>query len=652
MLIISSIIILITSIFINLILNIKLYVARLLSIFLISFSNIVITCSIAGLLKQLDNPYFFTLMHFVILLIVLVIWHKKNTVRLKDLIKKPFSFKNYPYKNYSLALFLFITLFSIIFQLILIYVMPPNSHDSMTTHLSRIGYWLQNGTYLPFNVHNIRDIYYPVNPAFQVLWTVVLTGNDTWVEASQFIAMLVCSISVYGISRLLNRSPKSAIFNSLLFLSYPIVIMQGTTTQTDLVIAALISCAFYFLILGFMQEQYKFLAISGLGIALALGSKQTAFFILPGYLCLLLFLWLKKRKEMPKAIQYSLIFTLIFFLAFGSLTYIINLIHFNGFFGPPGSVESESNFSSIQDILKILKINPLRLTYNAIDPSGLAYPLKNYFVKAKAILFSKTLSALNIELEGSALTQNEHQFQYLTVPHLTEDEAWFGPLGFFLMSLALIVALIRGFQKKDVVKLGLVFTFVIYAFCIVLFRPGWDPYQGRYFLSVAVLITPLINVFFSNKRFVRVIRSGIIFLAISILATTHLLNEAKPVAVFENNPSLIRETIWDLDRFDKMTIQNKSLRLPYRSISVRITTDATIGLCIDTGIWDYPFFKSDFSQEIISISPKENLLDESWLKQNNIKYVIMNTNKELWEIKPTYLEVLYEYDNWKLYSVQ
>lgn len=355
---------------------------------------------------------------------------------------------------------------------------------------------------------------------------------------------------------------------------------------------------------------------------------------------------------MPKAIQYSLIFTLLFFLAFGSLTYIINLIHFNGFFGPPGSVESESNFSSTQDILKILKINPLRLTYNAIDPSGLAYPLKNYFVKAKAVLFSKTLSALNIEIEGSALTQNEHQFQYLTVPHLTEDEAWFGSLGFFLMSLALIVALIRGFQKKDVVKLGLVFTFVIYAFCIVLFRPGWDPYQGRYFLSIAVLVTPLINVYFSKKKFIHIIRSGVIVAAISIIATTHLLNEGKPVAVFENNPSLIRETIWDLDRFDKMTIQNKGLRLPYRSISVRITTDATIGLCIDTGIWDYPFFKSDFSQEIISISPKENLLDESWLKQNNIKYVIMNTNKELWETKPTYLEVLYEYDNWKLYSVQ
>jgi hypothetical protein len=103
---------------------------------------------------------------------------------------------------------------------------------------------------LSFPIHNLRDIYYPINPAFQVLWTVVFNGNDIFVEISQFSAMLTCAISVYGISRVLDRSKKSALFNSLLFLSYPIVLMQGTTTQTDLVVAALISCAFYFLFMG------------------------------------------------------------------------------------------------------------------------------------------------------------------------------------------------------------------------------------------------------------------------------------------------------------------------------------------------------------------------------------------------------------------
>lgn len=647
-------IILITSILISSILKIQSKIANLLSVYLFSISNAILTCTIAGFFYQLNNKLFFTLIHGLILTITTIYWIMKRKPKLITRDHFFLSIKQFLqriFKTREILFFFVVVCFSILFQVVLIYVMPPNSHDSMTTHLSRIGYWLQNGTYFPFTIHNIRDIYYPVNPAFQVLWTVVFTGNDTFVEASQFTAMLICSISVYGISRLLNRSPKSAIFNSLLFLSYPIILMQSTTAQTDLVVAALISCAFYFLILGFKQEQNKFLSISGLGIALALGSKQTAFFILPGYLILFFFLWLKKRKEMPKAIQHFLIFTLLFFLIFGSLTYIINLVHFKGFFGLPGSVESESNFSNIQDILKILKLNPLRLTYNAIDPSGLTYPLKNYFIKAKSILFSKTLNALNIELESNALALNEHQFQYLTVPHLTEDEAWYGPLGFFLMALALIAGFIRGIQKKDIVRLGLVFTFLVYAFCIVIFRPGWDPYQGRYFLSVAVLVTPLINIYFSENKLLHITRLGMVIVAISIIITTHFLNEAKPVAIFENNPSLIRETIWNMDRIDKMTVQNRSLRYPIRAISSRIPEGSVTGLCIDSGVWDYPFFKSDFSQKIVPISPQELLLDKNWFMENKIDFVILNTKKNLYQDIPEFLTVIYEYENWKLLEV-
>ena len=134
-----------------------------------------------------------------------------------------------------------------------------------------------------------------------MLWTIVFLGNDTLAESSQFIAMLVCAIAIYGISRLMDRSEKSASFNALLFLSFPVVAMQATTTQTDLFVAAMIACAFYFLASGFQQKQKSSLVVSSLAIALAIGSKQTAFFVLPGYLILCLFLWLKNRKSVPGA---------------------------------------------------------------------------------------------------------------------------------------------------------------------------------------------------------------------------------------------------------------------------------------------------------------------------------------------------------------
>jgi len=652
MLIIIFFVILVTSILINQILDIKQYVTGLLSIFLFSFSNVVIACTIAGVLKQLDNPYLFTAIHCIIFLVTLVVWSKKNPICFKDLVKITSFFKDHFSNDCGLSLFFLAIIISIIFQFILIFIMPPNTHDSLTTHMSRIGYWLQNKTFLLFNIHNIRNIYYPMNPAFQVVWIIVYTGNDTLVEISQVIAMLVCATSIYGISRILNRSKKSALFNSLLFLSFPIVIMQGTTTQTDLVVAALIACTFYFLFLGFKEEQFKYLTISGLGIALALGSKQTALFTIPGYILIFFFLWQKNQKAFPRSAIQLISITLLFFLFFGILTYIINFFHFKGIFGPPGSIESQLSFSNIQDVIEILKINILRLTYNFFDPSGLFYPIKNYFIKAKSILFSNILHIFNIELEGNTFAQNGHQFHYLAVPHLTEDEAWYGPIGSLLMLFASIVSFIRGIQKKDIAKIGIIFTSTIYAFCIILFRPGWDEYQGRYFLSTVVLVTPLINIYFSNKKIIQIIRSALIITAITIIATTHLLNEGKPIVVFENNPSLIRETIWNMDRIDKMTTQNRSLRYPLRTITSYIPDGSTIGLYINTGIWDYPFFQSDFSQRIVPIVPKDRLFDENWLSENDIDFVIINTKKEVISEYPNFLFKLFEYDNWILLENQ
>jgi hypothetical protein len=49
-----------------------------------------------------------------------------------------------------------------------------------------------------------------------------------------------------------------------------------------------------------------------------------------------------------------------------------------------------------------------------------------------------------------------------------------------------------------------------------------------------------------------------------------------------------------------------------------------VGLCSNTGIWDYPFFREDFLQKLIPIEPKELLLDKNWLLENEIDLVIVN----------------------------
>ncbi len=636
-------------------LQIQSKIAQLLSLFIFSFANIILTITITGLLQVVDNSLITLAIHLLIMLCVLFAWRKKrspNTNTQKTFIQElGRSFKSlFDFKE--LTPLVIIILLSLIFQFVLIVIMPPNSHDSLTTHLSRVGYWYQNGSTFPFVSHNMRDVYYPVNPAFQALWTIVLTSTDAWVEISQFIAMLVCALSVYGISVLLGRSKKSALFNSLLFLSYPIVLMQGTTAQTDLIVAALIASAFYFLIFAYKQHQQKFLILAVLALALALGSKQTAFLTLPGYAILFFLLYPKTKSPKKKSLKTLLLSFTIFFILFGSLTYITNMIYFGGFFGPPGIVDENTGSIGMHTFVEKFSLDSLRLFYNAIDPSGIPSPLKNYFIKAKAYSFSPLLGSLGIDLESEKYLQVGHSFSYLTVPHLSEDEAWFGVVGFFLMTIAIVKSLVTGIKERKPTELGLVATFIIYSAGIIFSRPGWDAYQGRYFLSVAVLTTPLIDIFAKNTTLTKIVRSILMILMILIIATTHLLNEGKPAAVFDNNPSLIRESIWEMDRIDRITTQNKQLRFILRKVKEIVPPNARVGLLIDTGVWDYPFFLEDFSQKLIPIAPKELALNEEWIRANGIEYILMNTKQKLWDDNPSFTKIQLVIDDWFIFSIR
>ena len=106
-----------------------------------------------------------------------------------------------------------------------------------------------------------------------------------------------------------------------------------------------------------------------------------------------------------------------------------------------------------------------------------------------------------------------------------------------------------------------------------------------------------------------------------------------------------------MDRIEKMTVQNRSLRDPLKSISSYLPDDAVLGLCIDVGIWDYPFFREDFSQKIIPVFPKELVLDKGWLHENRIDFIVMNTTENLYQKTPDFLTVLYDYEHWKLLQV-
>ena len=648
-LLIGIILILCWAVLLTAVLRERSVIAYLLCLYLLSLAKITLAGMIAGAVNQLANPLMFVALHLLFLAGAFWLWRRSGSPALGMpllLFKENWqaTWHTARKKYAGMLLLALVIALSLGLAFLLAVIVPPNSHDSLTTHMSRIGYWLQKGNYLPFATHNMRQVYYPLNPSLQVLWGIVFSGHDHFTSLPQWLAVVACMLAIMGISRILGAAKVHAVLNALLFASFPIVIMQSSTTQTDMVVAALVAGGVFFLLRALGGGEKADMLLSGMSIGLALGSKQTAFFVLPGVGILWLLVLIKRREKAHKVFMTWMIFLVLFFLLFGCLTYAINLAYFGAPFGPPGSVGENMLDVEVGEMGEMLLINGLRNFYSSIDPVGIPSPYKEYTVKLKAYVLQPLLERFGIHLESGDFLSPYRQFSYLKVPNPTEDEAWFGMLGFGLLASGIVINLWRGMRRKEPLRLGLVGIAMSYFLSILFFRPGWDPYQGRYFLSIVAIISPLICLPLSDSVVSKGTRAFIIGLAMVLTINTHFHNLGKPI----HGP----ETVWQMDRIDKMSVQNRSYRDFLRAVYIHIPPNLPLGLCIDSGLWDYPLFEDGFTRRVIPIEPKTLINDEEWLKARSIRYILVNTNATLWESFPPYLNYFYQIGDWKFLRVR
>ncbi|MEP6894435.1 MAG: hypothetical protein ABI986_02390 [Chloroflexota bacterium] len=122
-----------------------------------------------------------------------------------------------------LALLLLGIAASYIFALVQIILIPQNNIDSLSTHLSRIGFWFQHGSFFPWQTMMGNQIWYPVNAQLQTYWTLLFLGNDRLVGSAQWLAALISGVGVFSVARLLGYQRRPSAFAALIFMSFPLV---------------------------------------------------------------------------------------------------------------------------------------------------------------------------------------------------------------------------------------------------------------------------------------------------------------------------------------------------------------------------------------------------------------------------------------------
>ena len=155
---------------------------------------------------------------------------------------------------------------------------PQNDFDTLIDHLWRAALWHENrAAGYPDCACAPYINAYPPHGELGVLATMTLGGADRYVSLVQAGAYAALPVGVVGIARGLGLSRREALVGGLLVATLPIVALQASTAQNDLVVASfLVAVAALLLDKGRAAPW-----LAALATALAVGTKVTAVIGIP-----------------------------------------------------------------------------------------------------------------------------------------------------------------------------------------------------------------------------------------------------------------------------------------------------------------------------------------------------------------------------------
>lgn len=654
---IAIVLILITSILVVHLLNIKSRVSLLLALYLSFFANIVLVTEIASLFSLLNQRWFILLLHAMILVVVFFFWRKNchgkgliayfaNTFSFPAQLSR--LFREHPLYSILALLIVGVSLFNAFIAV----KVPPNTNDAMIQHLSRVGYWLQHGSMAVWNTPQILQVVYPPNAQLQILWSILFTGTDHFAPLVQWFAIPVAALAIYGLTCRLGLSREKSMLTSLLWMTLPQIILQSTSTQNDLVSTGLTICALYFLFAGIKNSQKSDILLSGLALALSIGTKQTIFFVLPAFLIIFIMLWVKSSKKTHQLLRLWVVSSVVSFFILGSIIYIQNLIIYKTPFGPT-DVVSDTVKNEKDDFFRnaVLKIS--RITYQTFDVTEIPYRdygpnsksmwLYNQFANAKAELGSRLFTWLNLDLESAEGIENYpgYTFSYYPPLQIHEDITWFGPLS-FLMIPAILISLVIAIKKKDKYSIGIFLIWLCLFVCLNFFKSGWTENQSRYYVLSVTCTMPLVAILWNDKK-LRFWNYLVLGVSSVFMIFTILMNFCKPLI---NN-----RNIWDKSEIKLRGLQSEVIGESIEHIDAVIPENAVVGIVLSGDSFDYPLFGRHFSRILIPAYPISQINDREWLMQNEICYALVSIHSTISLDSSVFTEID-QTPGWYVYSVQ
>lgn len=607
---------------------------KIILVFVFNWVQVILPIELFSIFKAVNILYIYIFYSFEVLICIIFIIKKRIPLNIKFLEIKQ-SFKNF---FSGLELNKFLKIFFIVWLIIIIIVplymgiaLHPNNYDSMTYHLARAGFWHQNNTINNYFTRYVHQNDYPVNAELGFLWIFIFASSDLLTFLIQWLSFIVAILCLYKLLRFLGYSRNISFITTFIFSTFDLCILEASSTQNDMVVAAFVIATLYFLVKAFksIDLELKYLIISGITTGIVIGTKGYSYLFIPGFLIFILLFGKTDKKKFIK-IGYVLLFSIIAFILFASYTLIQNYINYKNFLGFPGTInEMRMTIFGIKPFLSNLFKHWISFYQKNIGFGFLSNQIQNNF----DILHGKLSFDINATTwPGMYFGIWEHRINF--------DTSYFGMV-FFLLGLPAIIynlilfiilklkkvnnSLYAKYKNSLLITIIPVLFFLSY---VILFK--WHIWVGRYMIAFVLLMMVSVAEFFELIRLFKV-KFLYYFFTILILFLS-IWSSIYPM--FYNEYSSITKIIKGALNSSSQNNQPAEETAIGRMLKVNKLLDETlpgkskIGILLDQGDWVYIYFGDKFQRNLTYIN------NEEW-NNNNIDKIIKDGNYDALLINST-----------------
>ncbi len=416
-------------------------------------------------------------------------------------------------------LYLLVVVTALAYELLLGLTVPPNNWDSLTYHLAKVAAWAHHGGiyWIPNAPTGRLNEFQPLAEQ-QNLFLFVATHRDLLYAMPQYLAELAILLAVFGAARRLGFEVRAAACSAFLLATFPLIALEASTAQNDLVVASLPAAAACLLLGGIGAETVA----AGVAAGMSVGAKLTAVLVLP------ILIWLALERG-RRAFLIAVVGAVAGFAAIGCWSFVLNDVHTGHLLGYgdgrtehtaspsfPGSfVTALSILYEVMDLSVLWHLVIHLLVYAGVVVALLTvvYSLKRSGIR-RALVDGATVavpfvSPALVIVGGAALAFATRR---LGTPvrgpggtygelnnNGSEDATAFGPIGgIVLLVVPVIVAAAYFARRVDIRQLALACalpTFVI----LLSLESRFDPWLPRFLILPVALTAPLLAWIFRNR---------------------------------------------------------------------------------------------------------------------------------------------------------